>query len=104
MSWLWPIRTGQTFFDTWTICHFCVWLVFGYNFVAVYLKRQQIPPVWLALLLAMTMAYAWEFIEAFYLEKHGWVMFKEVWFNRWVSDPLMAILGTALGVFLVKRQ
>lgn len=104
MSWLWPIKTGQTFFDTWSICHLCFWMVYGYNFVAVFLKRKKVAPMWAALLLALIGAYAWECFEGFYLEKHGWVMFQEVWFNRWLSDPLVALAGTAAGVALVRKQ
>lgn len=104
MSWLWPIKTGQTFFDTWSICHVCFWLVYGYNFVATCLKYKWAAPLWLGVLLALIGAYAWECFEGFVLEPRGWVMFQEVWFNRWVSDPLMAVIGALVGIALAKRQ
>jgi hypothetical protein len=104
MSWLWPIRTGQTFFDVWTVCHLCFWVIFGFNAWAVCLKRKLSPSKWLILLVAFALSFVWEGFEGGYLESHGWVMFQEVWFNRWVSDPLMALAGTAFGLALVKRQ
>jgi hypothetical protein len=104
MSWLWPIQTGQTFFDTWSICHLCFWIVYGYNYVATCLKRKAPAKLWQALLVALIFAYAWECFEGFVLEPHGWVMFKEVWFNRWLSDPLMAVVGTVGGLYLVRKQ
>lgn len=104
MGWLWPIRTGQTFFDTWTICHLCFWIVFGYNFVAVCLRRKWVDRLPWALLLALVGAYAWECFEGFVLEPRGWVMFQEVWFNRWISDPFVALVGTLGGVLLVRKQ
>lgn len=104
MSWLWPIKTGQTFFDTWSICHVCFWLVYGYNFVAVCLKYKWTVSLELGVLLALVCAYVWECFEGFYLEPRGWVMFQEIWFNRWVSDPLMAIIGAMIGIVLAKRQ
>jgi hypothetical protein len=108
MSWLWPIRTGQTVVDVWSVCHLCFWVVYGFNFWAVCLRAHYTPPWWvgytLAVAAALLFALAWELLEGFYLEKHGWVLFKEIWFNRWLSDPLMAVLGTALGLYLVRLQ
>jgi len=42
--------------------------------------------------------------EKWYLEPHGYVLHPEVWFNRWLSDPLVGLAGVALGLWLVRQQ
>jgi hypothetical protein len=31
-NWFWPVRTGITFFDVWTIFHLAFWVFMGSNF------------------------------------------------------------------------
>jgi hypothetical protein len=46
-------------------------------------------------------AYAWEIIEGWLDERTDLKMTKEGWVNRWVSDPVMAVVGAFLGMCLV---
>ena len=88
MSWLWPIRTGRTFFDVWSLVHFAFWFVVG----SVPWSTKMSRP--LALGLCLGGAYAWEVFER-YAEKRWpnlWLN-PESWQNAWISDPLMCMLG-----------
>jgi hypothetical protein len=98
-AWLWPIRTGKTFFDTWSICHFVAGMLIGYN-----LGAQDVGlPLFVVITLAL--GFAWEVVERF-IEKYAPQMVKhpESPLNSWVSDPIMVLLGGLLGYWLVSFQ
>jgi hypothetical protein len=104
MRWLWPIQTGTTMFDVWSIVHLCFWLVLGANWEAVRVSRHW-QQCWAAVLgSTLALALLWEVFERWYAEPHGWVAHPEVWFNRWLSDPLVGLTGVALGILLISRQ
>jgi hypothetical protein len=98
MNWLWPIRTGKTFIDVWSLIHLAFW------FTASGIMRARGVRGWLLWTVAIGGAYAWEVIEKFYFEPHGWVRFPESALNRWLSDPLMAVLATLLAWYLLKGK
>jgi len=104
MTWLWPPRTGQTVLDTWSICHFCFWLVIGFNWQALALKNKAMHSWWLPYLVVLAGALLWEVFESQVLEKLGFVRCPELWFNRWLSDPIVGLAGVALGLWLVRQQ
>lgn len=89
MSWLWPIRTGKTLFDVWTVCHIAFWVVVGFDFHAIDLSF--FPP---ALAITLAGASAWEVFER-YGEKRWPKIFKhpESALNSWVGDVLIASTG-----------
>lgn len=91
MKWLWPIRTGKTFFDYWSVAHLSFWLVVGATLAAFNCDRIK------SYLIALAVAYAWEGFERF-----AEVRWPNVWqspestLNAFVSDPLMCFLGLFL--------
>lgn len=98
MKWFWPIRTGKTFFDVWSICHFASGVVIGY------VVGSQTNRFWLFFLISLALGYAWEVVED---EMERWtkmVKHHEVWFNRWISDPMVVLAGSMLGYWLVSMQ
>ena len=103
LSWLWPIRTGNTFVDLWSLVHLCFWVVVGANFQSLRWKHPNLP-VWSAFAGTVLFAYVWEVFEKFYCEPHGMVRHPEVWFNRWLSDPLVGVLGVAIGMLLILHE
>lgn len=103
MEWLWPIKTGRTFFDVWSVVHFAFWLVVGAN-VETFHQLGKLG-LGLGLLLGMTHAFFWEVIERYIEIKYPVVVkFHEAWWNRWISDPLMCLLGMAAGFALISVQ
>jgi hypothetical protein len=99
-SWLWPIKTGATLFDVWTICHIASWIVYGFNMCAMHATLVQ------ALALGYVLAAAWEVIEAKAEVKWPDIWkHKEVWYNRWISDVLIdTSIGAWLGWWLCNHQ
>jgi hypothetical protein len=90
MGWFYPIRTGQTFFDVWSIFHLAFWVFMGSNFWAAqkFIERPR------AMLVGLCLAYGWELFERY--AEHKW---PDVWLtpeshlNSYVSDPLTCVLG-----------
>ena len=95
LEWFWPVRTGQTFFDLWSIVHFCTFVGLGASVQALD------KPLWMTLIVLLVFAFGWEVIEA-YTPIHNLVKFPESWLNSWVSDPIVDMLGGAVGIWLVK--
>lgn len=104
MSWLWPIKTGKTFFDVWSVCHCFFWVVLGFNWGALAPKHKWMALAWLPFAVTLVLALLWEVAEKWYFEPHGWVLHPEVWYNRWLSDPLVGLIGMGLGLWLVSKQ
>lgn len=91
MQYLWPIKTGVTFFDYWTIAHLAFWWVVGSSLAA--LDKRGF--VWLCACLGG--AFVWETFEQ---GAHRWWpgvwQNPESWVNSWLSDPLMCIIAVLL--------
>ena len=97
MKWLYG-ETGRSFIDRWSAIHFASGVVIGANLEAFALA------IWLRLVVCLVLAYTWEVIEL-QLQLHtDIVKHPESKLNRWVSDPIMMILGAALGGWLVHGQ
>lgn len=103
MKWLWPIQTGKTFFDLWSLVHFAFWFVVGADIWALK-AAGKVKGLLIPLAISMILALVWEIIERFGIEAHGLVAFPERWFNRWLSDPLMCLLGVLVGWLLLRHQ
>jgi len=88
MGWFFGGRTGYAFFDVWAIVHFCFWVFAGSCLWGFKASRP------LMLAGCMVVALLWEVFEK-YAEKKWPQMWlnPESWWNSWVSDPLMCILG-----------
>jgi hypothetical protein len=99
MNYLWPIRTGQTFFDAWSVIHLCFWVFIASNFFALKI------PMFKAGVVCLFIAFLWEIFERF--AEPAWPAIwrhPESWINSWVSDPLTAILGVLIAYSLLKFQ
>lgn len=88
MNWFWPIATGKSFFDVWTIVHLSFWIfaghipwVFGWNRVWSFIG-------------CLAFAFGWEVFEHFMIPRHPHVWLNsESWWNSWLSDPLTCVVG-----------
>jgi hypothetical protein len=90
MEWLYPIRTGRTFFDVWTIFHLAFWVFMGSNFwnARGYVDKST------ALMLGLAASYMWEAFER-YAECRWpklWLS-PESWYNSYLSDPMTCVIG-----------
>ena len=80
--------------DRWTLVHGAFWFVIGAN-----IAWLSIPLVWGAVIV-LGGAYTWEVIEMT-LERHNLVGGSETPLNRWLSDPLVSVIGAILGFLWV---
>ena len=88
-------HNGEAFLDRWTLVHLALWFVIGADMHAL-----GVPHMWRWPIILVG-AFVWEIIETA-LEKYTkLVMVQEVPYNRWISDPLMGILGGSLGMVLL---
>lgn len=94
LEFIWPIVTGVTFFDVWTLAHLGFWVVVGSSVWAFKVNK------WLALFCCMLLAVAWELFEhfiAYPLWPNRW-QDPESWVNSWISDLLMCFIAV-LGIW-----
>jgi len=98
LRWLYPVVTGKTFFDGPSVFHLAFWI-----FVGSCLAYGKVS-LGKATCIMMAVAYAWEFFERFAEKK--WPTFwthPESWYNSYLSDPLMGVVGILLAYYLVRR-
>lgn len=90
MNWLIGV-TGYSFFDWWTLVHFCFWTVIGSCLWALKIDRP------LSMLGCITVALMWEIAEIPLAEAYPdkWLD-PESWWNSWISDPLTCIVALTL--------
>ena len=81
-------------FDRWTLVHFAFWFVIGANYT-----WHGVPYLWAAIG-TLVGALLWEVAETL-LERYDLVVGKEKPINRWVSDILIAFVGSAAGMWWV---
>jgi hypothetical protein len=89
LEYFWPIVTGYTFLDVWTLPHLGFWCVIGSIIWA--LKGSK----WLGVEICFLLALLWETFEyfiAFPLWPNHWLD-PESWINSLISDPLTCIIG-----------
>ena len=93
LKYFWPVSTGKTFFDVWSIAHLSFWMFIGSALWPITSKQ----PIWLKASVlggCLVVAYSWEIFERF-----GEKRWPTLWLNpesplnSWVSDPLMCLLG-----------
>jgi hypothetical protein len=99
MKWheyFYPIKTGITFLDAWTVFHLAFWLFFG---SCVYFLKI---PRWQILSGCMALALAWEIFEKFAEKQwpHVWLN-PESWVNSWISDPLTCVVGVLFSWYIL---
>lgn len=88
-------HNGEAFLDRWTLVHLAFWFVIGANMQAIGIDQMWRWPI------ILVGAYVWEIIETG-LEKYtNLVAAPESIINRWVSDPLMGIIGGTAGMLLL---
>lgn len=100
MDWLWPIRTGRTLFDVWTIAHLAFWV-----FVASTMAAFKMP-MFKAGCIVVAVAGLWELFERF-AEAHWpkiWAH-PESWYNALISDiGIAGLLGLVIGYWIYRNQ
>ena len=80
--------TGYSFFDVWAIVHLAFWIFLGSTLWAVHVPR------WTAIGFSLGVAYAWEIFEHVMAPLHPEIWKDpESWWNAWLSDPLMCVVG-----------
>ena len=90
MSYLWPIVTGVTFIDVWTLPHLGFWIVVGST---IWPFRERLSK-YKAFFVCFGVALAWEVFEKF--AEHYWPerwLDPESWVNSWLSDPITCVVG-----------
>ena len=88
MKWLIGGRTGYTFLDVWSIAHFAFWVYVGSCTWSLKTNR------WTLMAICLLGAYAWEVFEYYMAPRYPKLWLNpESWWNSWVSDPLMCVLG-----------
>ncbi len=98
MNYFWPIVTGHTFFDIWTLPHLGFWVVVGST--AKVLKAN----VWITLGACLAVAFGWEIFEHFAFQKWpGLWEDPESWVNSWISDPLTCVVSV-LGFWVMHKH
>ena len=90
MHYFWPIVTGLTFFDIWTVVHLAFWVA-----TSSYLWsfRDKIKKLW-AFVICFSFSFIWEVIER--IAETYWAdrwTSPESWVNSWISDPLMCVIS-----------
>jgi hypothetical protein len=92
----WPIKTGQTFFDVWTIFHLSFWIFMGSNFwnIQKFINRPQ------AMLIGICLSYVWEIFERYAERKwpNIWLS-PESFINSYISDPMTCVIGILFAWF-----
>lgn len=98
MDWFWPVRTGKTVLDVWTIMHVAFWVYMASNFYSFGVTRNR------ALFLGVVLSFAWEFFERF--AEHQWPdiwQHPESFANAYVSDPLTSVLGVLFSYYVLEH-
>lgn len=96
LTWLYPIKTGRTFFDVWSIFHIAFWLYAGSNFWAFKVQKP------LALAIGLFMAFGWEVFEREAESRwpHIW-SHPESFINSYISDPLTCVIGIFVAWYML---
>lgn len=87
-------HSGEAFIDRWTLVHIAFWFVVGANLQALGVEYMWRWPI------ILIGAYLWEIIELLLEEYTNLVAVPESAINRWVSDPLMSVIGGTAGMVL----
>jgi hypothetical protein len=102
MNWLWPPKTGITFFDVWSVAHFAAFLVVGMNAeVLRHHVKLSLLGAWLGGLL---LGLLWELAEAKLETVSKVIKHPEGPLNRWISDPIVDSAGMGVGLLLATFQ
>jgi len=96
MNYLWPIVTGVTFIDVWTVFHVIFWMLMGSVVWSFRLSKG------VGFSICFIVAYLWELFEsiAFVRWPEVWAA-PESWLNSLVSDPLTCPIGFFLAWVLL---
>lgn len=96
-NWFWPVHTGASLFDFWSLIHLAFWFIIGSQ-VAAMMKAKGWKALPLVISVGLIVAYGWEIFER-HAERLWPLVWNspESWVNSWISDPLMCVLGLAIG-------
>ena len=90
MDHFFPIVTGLSLIDVWTLPHLGFWIFVGSTLWAF---RGSISKWW-AFLTCLSAAFLWEVFEKY--AEHQWPdrwLDPESFVNSWISDPLTCVVG-----------
>lgn len=103
IKYLWPIKTGETFFDVWSIPHITFWIFIG---SALWPFLRLLPWAERAWYVAacLVVALAWEVFEHYMvpLRPDMW-LHGESFVNSWVSDPLTCVVGVVWMMWMLDK-
>jgi hypothetical protein len=96
-NWLFGTK-GYSFFDAWSLVHFCFWVFIGSFLVNANLNFTK------SMIGCLLVAYLWEIFEYFMAPRFPkiWKSPESYW-NSWISDPLMCLLGVGLIWILLSK-
>ena len=94
------IDAGQGFFDRWTMAHLTIWISFGITLGALTYSAEKITEsqAWTIIIAG---AILWELIETFIDKYTTFTITNESWYNRWISDLVMAFIGGGAGMAIM---
>lgn len=91
----WLGKKGSAVLDRWTPLHLVVWFIVGLSIGYLDLSRWWIWPV------VLLGGYTWSTVEMALETLTGLELQVEGRLNRWVADPLMAVVGSSAGMYIV---
>ena len=119
-------HSGFSFFDVWSLVHFCFWV-----FVAsvIWAQGKKSTNLWwrpVSLVSCVVLAYTWELAESYLAPRYpthwaDWFTYRgstwiavcpqyaegchyESWWNSWISDPLTALVAVLLVFVLLDHR
>jgi hypothetical protein len=95
---IWGNKAGQSVFEMWSIIHAGFYAFLSSSIEAAYHPRWFINVIWV-----LSLTTVWELFETFAEKKWPakWSNTRELWFNRWIGDPISNSSGAAFGIFVV---
>ena len=75
--------------DAWSLAHFVGWGVAAYIVARCGASLRKI------VVLALCTGLGWEFFESYLAQ--ALALYDEPWYNRWLSDPIIDLVGAAAG-------
>jgi hypothetical protein len=96
LAWVYPVHTGRTLLDAWSLVHVAFWFFAGSVLWSIKGNRK------LELGYCLAVAYAWEASERFCERRWPKIWINpESFINSVISDPAMCIAGIAAAWYIL---